>query len=113
MPKILRGDSSEVNRATADAALSFAEQQVFAGERNAFDYLIDRTILVDLGIRYHRFESVGVDLKNPEALAVAAKQFENTLNRLEVRAIAEDVFGRDYKPVEGGDQPFADRKSVV
>jgi PBSX family phage portal protein len=107
LPKILRGDSSDVNRATADAALSFAEQQVFSGERNAFDYLMDRTILTDLGIRYYQFESLGVDLKNPEALSIAAKQFENALNRNEVRAIAEDVFGRDYKPVEGGDQPFA------
>jgi PBSX family phage portal protein len=107
LPKILRGDSSDVNRATADAALAFAEQQVFAPERNAFDYLVDRTIMMDMGVLYHTFESNGPDLKNPEALATAAKSFENALSRNEIRQIASVVFGIPYSPVEGGDEPFA------
>jgi PBSX family phage portal protein len=107
LPKILRGDSSDVNRATADAALAFAEQQVFSPERNAFDYLIDKTLMMDMGVLYHTFESLGPDLKNPEALATAAKAFENTLNRNEIRQIAEQVFGNTYASVDGGDQPFA------
>lgn len=109
LPKILRGDSSDVNRATADAALGFAEQQVFAPERNAFDYLIDKTILTDMGVLYHTFESLGPDLKNGEALAAAAKSFENALTPNEIRQIAEDVFGREYKSIAEawGDQPMA------
>jgi capsid portal protein len=72
LPKILRGNSDDVNRATADAAIALAEQQVFSGERNAFDYQMDRMILTDMGVRYHQFESLGPDLKNPEAPAWAA-----------------------------------------
>ena len=67
---------------------------------------MDRTLLTDMGVQYYQFESLGPDLKNPEALATAAKAFENALNRNEVRVIAGDVFGREYKPVEGGDVPF-------
>jgi len=98
MPKLLRGDSSEINRATADAALAFAEQQVFSGERNRFDYQMDRTLLTDLDVKYFEFESLGPDLKNPEALARALKLLENFIKPDEGRVIVSDVFGRSFKP---------------
>jgi PBSX family phage portal protein len=109
LPKILRGDSSEVNRATADAALAFAEQQVFSPERNSFDYTMDRTVLAELRVVYHEFESLGPDLKNPEALATAAKAFENALLPNEQREIAGGVFGREYPQVDAdwAKQPLA------
>ena len=98
-----------MNRATAEAALAFAEQQVFSGERNAFDYRMDRTILTDLDVRYHTFESRGPDLKNPEALATAVKALENCLVPNEQRMVASEILGRDYAPTDEawGKQPFA------
>lgn len=45
------------NRATAESALRFAEDQVFQPERDEFDYLINRKLLADKGIRFWRFRS--------------------------------------------------------
>jgi capsid portal protein len=100
LPKILRGDSSDVNRATADAAISLAEQQVFSSIRNSFDYKMDREIFTDLEVRYFEFESLGPDLKNAESLAAAAKAFSGALKGNELRKIAGDVFGRQYPDID-------------
>jgi PBSX family phage portal protein len=57
LPRLLRGESKDFNRATAESALRFAEDQVFQPERDEFDYLINRELLADMGIRFWRFRS--------------------------------------------------------
>jgi len=44
VPRLLRGESRDFNRAVADAQLRFAEDQVFQPERDEFDYLINRRL---------------------------------------------------------------------
>ena len=48
-------DSKDFNRATAESALRFAEDQVFQPERDEFDFLMNRKVLADMGIRFWRF----------------------------------------------------------
>src|SRR5262249_34330545 len=57
VPRILRGDTRDFNRATADAALSFAEMQVFQPERESFDSRMNKTLLGDMQIRFWKFVS--------------------------------------------------------
>jgi capsid portal protein len=57
LPKLLRGESKDFNRATAESALRFAEDQVFQPERDEFDFLMNRRLLADMGIRFWRFRS--------------------------------------------------------
>jgi len=55
---ILRGYTpSTLNRATALAAVMLAEQQVFQPEREDFDWIINKYVLPEIGIRYLNFVS--------------------------------------------------------
>ena len=54
---MLRGDIRDFNRSTADAALHFAESQVFEPERQEFDFIVNRKLLAEMGIRFWRFVS--------------------------------------------------------
>lgn len=66
LPRLLRGDIRDFNRASAEAALDFAESQVFVPERNDFDFAMNRFILPLLGIRYWRFKSNGPRLSDSQ-----------------------------------------------
>lgn len=58
LPPLLRGYTpSTLNRATAIASIMFAEQQVFQPERQDSDWVINKYILKDLGIRFLKFVS--------------------------------------------------------
>lgn len=125
LPRLLRGDMSDFNRATANAAIEYAETQVFAGEREAFDWFMTDTFLAALGARYHRFRSNGPqvrDLENVaaplEALARAgivvpeeARRFVTENTSLDLPEIEEDwvkrpiqitMAGRGYEEAPGG-----------
>lgn len=69
LPRMLRGNMRDFNRATADAALYFAETQVFNPEREQIDYFLDRQILSDMGICYWTFRSKAPSLRDPAELA--------------------------------------------
>lgn len=101
MPRLLRGDVRDFNRATADAALAFAEQQVFQPEREDFDHEINR-LLVEAGIRHHRFVSNSPLARDPVQLAemIARLVERGVLTPAEGREIARDVFNRDLPPVD-------------
>lgn len=66
IPQILIGDIKDFNRATASAALRFAEAQVFQGLREDFDWMINHLILPVLGAQYWRFVSNGPPLRDPQ-----------------------------------------------
>lgn len=67
LPRLLRGDIRDFNRASAEAALDFAESQVFVPERNDFDFAMNRHFLSTLGIRYWRFKSNGPRLSDSQS----------------------------------------------
>jgi PBSX family phage portal protein len=102
LPRLLRGDIRDFNRSTADAALHFAEQQVFQPERDEFDFLINRKILADMGIRFWRFRSNAPLTRDPAAMTdmVVALVKAGVLTPEEGRHLAGDVFNRDFKKID-------------
>lgn len=97
LPRLLRGDVRDFNRATADAALEFAETQVFGPERNEFDFLINRLVLSTLGVRYWTFRSNSVQIRDPKVVSemIAELTQANVLVPADARKIAAElVFNR-------------------
>jgi PBSX family phage portal protein len=102
LPRLLRGDIRDFNRATAEAALEFAEQQVFQPERTEFDFFMNRKILPALGIRYWKFTSNGPTIESPAALADILKVLveADTVTPEEAREVAEIILKRPLKRIE-------------
>ena len=99
VPGILRGESRNLNRATAAIAKSLAEEQVFQPERDAFDADINRRILPALGIRFWTFKTRGPKQRDPQVLANMITQLvaQGVLMPDEARELAKDVFGREFE----------------
>ena len=68
LPKILVGDASDINRATALAAMDIAESQVFGAERRAFDDWMTNFFATQFDVRYWEFAS------NPSQLSSAEQR---------------------------------------
>lgn len=74
LPPMLRGYTpKDLNRATAIAALDFAEAQVFEPEREDIDWVINKHILPRIGVRLHTFKSNSPPTRSPEEIAELIK----------------------------------------
>jgi PBSX family phage portal protein len=93
LSRMLRGDIRDFNRATADAALEFAEAQVFGPERVEFDYFVNRVVLGSLGIRFWRFASNATIVRDPKVLAeiIARLTSANVLVPADGRRLAAEL----------------------
>lgn len=102
LPRMLRGDIRDFNRSTADAALTFAEMQVFQPVRQEFDFIVNRKILPTLGIRYWRFTSLAPVMRDPTTMSEAVRNLvnANVLTPEEARDLAGDVFNREFKKLQ-------------
>lgn len=102
LPRLLRGDIRDFNRATAEAALEFAETQVFAPEREAFDWTINRKLLTDLQVKFWTFVSNSPTTRNPLDLAeiVANLVKASILTPEEARDLAKSIFNKDFKRID-------------
>jgi PBSX family phage portal protein len=70
LPPMLRGYTpKDLNRATAIAALGFAEGQVFGPEREDMDWTINKYILPRIGVKLHAFKSNSPPTRSPEEIA--------------------------------------------
>jgi PBSX family phage portal protein len=94
IPRILRGSMTDFNRSTAEAAIRYAEQQVFHPERTKIDYLLNTKVLADRGIRFTRFVSNSPVEKDPPVLVEMACSLVNAgvITPNEARAIVRDAF---------------------
>ena len=101
LPRLLRGDIRDFNRSTALAALHFAEEQVFEPERQEFDFIINRKLLTDMGIRFWRFVSNAPVTRDPQVMAEIIKNLvtANVLTPEEGRRLAGDVFNIEFKSI--------------
>lgn len=102
MPRLLRGDVRDFNRATAEAAVAFAETQVFQPERQRFDDKINRMILTDMKCRFWRFVSKSPVNRAPEQIASLAQTF-GTIGALvpnELRKLASEALNMDFPQIE-------------
>jgi PBSX family phage portal protein len=111
MPRLLRGDARDFNRATAIASLEFAENQVFAPEREEFDFLINRLLMPALGVRWWLFVSNGPPRKDPDAVSdrVLAAVKTGVLVPEEGRQLLQGVFNREFETIDDfwAKQPIA------
>lgn len=112
MPRMLRGDIRDFNRATADAALNFAEMQVFQPERESFDFVINRRILLqEFGVKFWRFMSNAPVTRNPTDMANIIRNLSNA-NVLTPEIglqLAQDVFNKVFPSIDAdwAKQPIA------
>lgn len=100
-PKIVRGATDNINRATAQAALEFAEAQVYAPERQGFDWWVNRFIFPELGILFWEFRSnspVSTDLDAAKAITELTKAA--ILTPEEARRLTSRVFNVDLKKID-------------
>lgn len=65
IPRLFLGRIRDFNRATAEVAKAIGEEQVFSPERQAFDDMMNHLIFPALGVRFWRFKSKGVPVKDP------------------------------------------------
>jgi PBSX family phage portal protein len=101
LPRMLRGDIRDFNRSTADAALTFAEMQVFQPERQDFDFVMNRRILSAMGIKYWKFVSLAPVMRDPVAMSEIIRNLSNAnvLTPEECRQLTGDVFNRDFRHI--------------
>lgn len=102
VPRLLRGDVRDFNRATAQTALEMTEQQVFAPLRKDFDYFVNRCILPVLGVNFWRFVSKGPDFSDPTQLLEAVQKVAEAgfLTPEELRPLAGKGFGVEFPHVD-------------
>jgi len=103
LPPMLRGYTPKnLNRATAIAALSFAEEQVFEPEREDIDWVVNKYILPRIGVGLHKFRSNSPPTRSPEEIAdlikVAAPH--GGLLPYEIRTLLGDALNRGLAKVE-------------
>jgi len=112
LPPLLRGEApSDLTRANSYASLEFADQQVFAPERKAFDWIMNQRILPELGCDLVEFVSGSPTTTDAAALADAADVFakHGGLVPDDVRRVAAEALGMDLDPLteEWARQPLA------
>jgi len=98
LPRLLRGDTRDFNRATAEVAKALAEEQVFQPERDRFDAMINRTVMPDLGFRFVEFRSRAPVTRDPLSLMELVRELVKVgvLTPGEGRELAGDIFNRDF-----------------
>ena len=101
LPRLLRGESKDFNRATAESALRFAEDQVFQPERDEFDFLMNQKLLADMGIRFWRFRSQTPVTRDPERMTEMVERLVRVgvLTPEEGRLLAGDIFNREFRKI--------------
>ena len=109
IPPILRADTQDFNRATAEAAIRFAEEQVFSPERDEFDWFMNRFMLPALDVKYWDYRSnspISTDLDRSRAINDLVKQ--GVLTPREARRLASRVFNEELDTIneEWVDQPL-------
>lgn len=94
IPRILRGSMTDFNRSTAEAAIRYAEQQVFQPERSKLDHLLNTKVLADRGVSFLRFVSNSPVEKDPTSLVEMATKLvvAAIITPNEARAIVRDAF---------------------
>lgn len=104
LPRLLRGDVRDFNRATAEAAIEFAEGQVFEPERTEFDDMINKRLLrSELGVVYWRFVSNSVQVRDPGRVAEMIERLTRAyaLVPADGRQLAEElVFNRKLRKID-------------
>lgn len=110
---MLRGYTpSSLNRATAYAAMEFSEQQVFQPEREEFDWIVNRYIMPEIGIRFLRFKSNSPPTRSAEEVGKLIQQTapHGAWTPNEAREVVGDVMNTELAKIE---EAWADEPMVL
>lgn len=101
LPRLIRGESKDFNRATAEATLRFAEDQVFQPERDEFDEWMNEVILPELGLECIRFQTQTLQIRDPQRMAEMVGDLvqKGVLTPGEARELASDVLNRGLRKI--------------
>lgn len=102
IPPLLRGDSRDFNRATAQAVLKFTENQVFYPERQEFDDIVNRTLIPSFDICYYKFASNSPKATNPEDQAKVMDMLTRSGGIIpeEAREIASEILNKPLRKIK-------------
>jgi len=97
-PRILRGQMTDFNKATAEAALQYAEMQVFQPERARFDHLINTRLFAAMEVKHWTFTSNSPIARDPAVLTEMLSKLlsADVLTINEARELANDIFNKQY-----------------
>lgn len=106
LPPLLIGRADDYTRATAQASVAFADQQVFHPERGTMDHEVNR-ILRDAGVRWHLFKTRTPNITDNEVLVKAMVAAEKSGGMTPRRAdvLLQDVFEGSLGPLPKGIDP--------
>lgn len=103
LPPILRGYTPRnLNRATAMASLTFAEEQVFQPARDDIDWMINKFILPEIGVKYHTFRSNSPPTRSVEDISelVKATAPQGGILPYEIRGLVGDALNTPLAKVD-------------
>ena len=108
IPPIFVGKSSDYNRATAQVSRKLADEQVFGPERQDFDRLMNRFLISEFGMKFHKFVSNSASVTNDEDLVKILSGSEKTggVTPNLARQILSDVLNRELPPYKKEDIEF-------
>lgn len=104
---ILRGYTpSTLNRATASAAIMFSEQQVFQPERENMDWIINKSIMTEIGFKYIKFQSNSPPTRSVDEISELVKTAGPLGGILpyEIRDLVSDAINRPMAKIQ---EPWA------
>ena len=103
LPPMLRGYTpKDLNRATAIAALDFAETQVFEPERQDMDWVINQYILPRIGVKLHRFKTNSPPTRSPEEIAelIRVSAPHGGILPYEIRDLLADALNTSFAKID-------------
>lgn len=97
LPPLLVGRAQDYTRATANASVKVADEQVFAPERNEFDSIFNRMIYPAMGVCYHKFKTNTPNTTDNETVVALISASEKTggMTPRIARNVLEEVLSQD------------------
>jgi hypothetical protein len=98
-PRIARANTQDFNRATADAAMRTADNQVYAPLREEFDWFMNHVLLEALGVRFFTFRTLAPKNTDKEELSMMIDRAASRgyLSLPELRRLAADLFQVEFQ----------------
>lgn len=93
-PRIARANTQDFNRATADAAMQIADNQVYGPMREEFDWFMNSVLFPAMDVRFYEFKTLAPTNTNKEEMAafVDKAAARGILTIRELRELLEAVF---------------------
>ena len=112
LPPIFLGKADDYTRTTAETSRRLADEQIFAPERDEFDAFINRRLLPDMGIIYHKFKSNSPNTTDNTQLVKILAGAEKTggMTPRIARTLLEDILSMELPPLPDdfpSDVPFS------